>query len=530
VLFAGLMTAYLAVGGPHPVSDALVNMVQPVQALAGGGITISPREAPFMFEWELEEPYRTRWEFSPPLGPKPLYVGTWSDPILGSTTGELYGAGMLKIRQPLYYLVPSAREGRYVNIYGPGAGLAAVPYFAALALVDGGWREDLRTVWGEARVFASACVAASAVFVYFAALLHLKRRAALLLAALYGLGTCVWCELTQLLWQQTPTLLFIAMGLYFLFRLPESARMAVAAGLSLGAASLCRPTAGLLLLAAAVHVFLREKKARLPFAAGVAGPLLLLAAFNYWTLGSPFRFGQALAATSLSSGPEVFQPSSFFEGVAGLLISPSRGLLVFSPFVAFSIWGAVTAWRSPAFPVLRAASLAFAASLLVTSKWISWYGGWSFGYRILAEWSPLLVLLLIPVAPRLLERPVLRAAFLLCAAVAVGIQALGAGTYDMEAWNGRPAYVIHEGGRDLIVVPRSAEEEGQLDAAARTRPIERVAMDIDRPEFRRRLWSVSDGQIAYLLTRPGVAAECAASKRRALETAARQKWGAPAAP
>jgi hypothetical protein len=522
LLFALLVPLYAANAGPHPVSDPLVNMYLPVQVLAGGGITFSPLESPFMFVWEFEEPYRTRWELIPPFGPKPVYFGSWDDEILGRKTGELLKEGALRVREPLYYLSPSATKDRFASIYGPGPGLAAVPYFAALAVVKRDWRENSAILWTETRIFAAACVAGSAVFVYLALLLHLGRGPAIGLSLLYALGTCVWCEPSQALWQQTPTLLFLSMGLYGLLRLPESARMAAAAGLGLGLATLCRPPVGVLLVTTAAVVLRTEKKARLPFLLGCAGPLLLLAILNAVSFGSPFRFGQVLAGKSLSEDGNVYQQASLLEGAAGLLISPSRGLLVFTPFFAFSLWGAVACWRtlSPSPAALRAGGLAFVVAFVLAAKWFAWYGGWCFGYRRLIEWAPLLMLLLIPVAKRILERPALRAAFGICAVVSFAIQALGAYGYDMAAWNG--AVGIQAGGR--VILPRSEEEAKAAEALDGARP---VVMDVDDPAFQSRLWSWGDGQIAYMIGRKDVLAQCAAAKAAALERARLQKWGGP---
>ncbi len=518
-LFALLVPLYAANAGPHPVSDPLVNMYVPVQVLAGGGVTFTPLESPFMFVWELEEPYRTRWELVPPFGPKPVFFGSWDDEMFGRKASDLLNDGVLKVREPLYYLTPSSSPGRYASIYGPGPGLVAVPYFAALAAVKGDWRANSAVLWTETRIFAAACVAGSAVFVYLALLLHLSRGPALGLALLYALGTCVWCEPSQALWQQTPTLLFLAMGLYFLLRATESARMAALAGLGLGLAGLCRPSAGLVAAIAAILLFRENRKTLAPFLLGGAGPLLLLLSLNWVSYGSPFRFGQVLAGKALSEGGDVYQAPSLIEGVAGLLISPSRGLLVFTPAFAFSLWGAVACWRGPGALALRAGSLAFAVGFLLGATWIAWYGGWSFGYRLLVEWTPLLVLLLVPVAKHILERPALRVPFLVCAVFSVAIQALGAYGYDMAAWNG--AIGFQDG--DRIIVPRGPEDEAALRAGG-AKPL---SMDIDNPAFRPRLWSWSRGELAFLVGRKQLLAEAAAAKNASLELARRQKWGPP---
>jgi len=515
LLFVVLMTVYLANEGPIPIRDTLVNTYLPVRLLTDGSLTFSPRETPFLFAWKLEEPYRTKWEFQKGEGMTDVFVESWDSEILGKKASELAGEGILKLSRPLYAVTPSIRDDRYVNIYGPGAGLSAVPYFGALALIKGNWKENSRILWGEARVFASACIAGSAVALYFTLMLLLPQAPSIGLSLLYGLGSCVWCEPSQMLWQQTPTVLFVTLGLHFLLRLSERPRFGAACGLALGLAVLCRPTAGLLLLAAAVVVFTGERKARLPFVLAALPPLLFLAGYNAWFLGSPFRFGQVAAAETLTAGAESLPESSFVTRAAGLLISPSRGLLVFSPFLGFAFWGAADCWKNRRWPALRAVSAAFLAGLVVASSWFSWHAGWSFGYRILVEWIPVLFLLLAPVAPRILRCKPLAITFAALGLWSIGVQALGAYGYLPDAWNARPAYEIERGGQRVLVT-ESPPEGGK-----------KVPMDVDQPRFQNRLWSVGDSQIVYLIGRPGVFKECAREKRRHLEFTERQKEGPP---
>jgi len=501
LLFVVLMAVYLTNEGPIPIRDTLVNTYLPVRFLTDGSLTFSPRETPFLFAWTLEEPYRTKWEFQKRDGVTDLVVESWDSEILGKQAWELADEGVLKLSRPLYALTPSTREGRYVNIYGPGAGLSAVPYFGALALLKGNWKENSRILWGEARVFASACIAGSAVVLYFTLMLLLPQAPSIALSLLYGLGSCVWCEPTQMLWQQTPTLLFVTLGLYFLMRLSEKPRFGAACGLALGLAVLCRPTAGLLLLGAAVTVFVSERKSRLPFVLAALPPLLFLAAYNAWFLGSPFRFGQVAAAETITGGAEPLTESSFVTRAAGLLISP--------------FWGAAECWKNRSRPALRAVGIAFLAELGVASSWFSWHAGWSFGYRILVEWTPVLFLLLAPVAPRILRSKPLTIAFAALGLWSIGLQVLGAYGYLPDAWNARPAYEVERGGQRVLVAEPPAEGA------------KKVPMNVDLPTFQDRLWSVGDSQIVYLIGRPGVFKECAREKRRSLEFADRQKEGPP---
>jgi hypothetical protein len=115
-------------------------------------------------------------------------------------------------------------------------------------------------------------------------------------------------------------------------------------------------------------------------------------------------------------------------GLAGLLVSPSRGLLVYSPIFLFAALAVVPAVRRRREQPIYVALLAGAAALLlVTSKWTIWWGGHSFGYRLLIEIVPALTILLLLAWETTLEkRPPWRAAFLGCLAYSVFLHGFGA--------------------------------------------------------------------------------------------------------
>ena len=86
----------------------------------------------------------------------------------------------------------------------------------------------------------------------------------------------------------------------------------------------------------------------------------------------------------------------------GAVHSPSRGLLVFSPVLAFSIVGMALRLR-------RADGRTVDAYLVVilVLHWVSistfrhWYGGWSIGPRFFTDMLPFFAYFLIPVVDRL---------------------------------------------------------------------------------------------------------------------------------
>ena len=210
-------------------NDAKPNVYLPAALLSGRGMSFTPSEYPFMFYWV----YRSD------LGEDLIQlVNSWDEQVPGHpfTFRQLREAGLLKLYQPKYYLVPSIRKTASgdpicVNTFGPGAGMTALPVFAVLHLAVGNdLREHPAALWYGAKFVGSLLVAGSAAFVFLTARAFTRTAPAVLIALAYGLGTGVWSTSSQTLWQHGPNEFFLAMGAYFLVRAERSWKHAAACG------------------------------------------------------------------------------------------------------------------------------------------------------------------------------------------------------------------------------------------------------------------------------------------------------------
>ncbi len=145
-----------------------------------------------------------------------------------------------------------------------------------------------------------------------------------------------------------------------------------------GLAVLAKPTGIILGPCLSLYALVKRR----PFFPKVCWPTLgtfcglaLYGVYNYWRFGSPFDFGQA-GAFSLGGVP---------IAVAGLLVSPGRGLLWYCPAVV-----AVVLLPRPLFRRIDVALIAMvaAAYLLIYSTWSDWPGGWCWGPRFLVPALP----------------------------------------------------------------------------------------------------------------------------------------------
>ncbi len=460
VLFVVLLGVYHLNGDFLYGNDPKPSLYQAAGLLKEGDLSFTPDEAPFAFTWLLGDPQAdVRISFA-----------SWDADLDGRPARERRDAGDLTAPRPRYFLTPTRREGVYVSTFGPGPALAAVPVLGVLHLATGDVAAHPKALWYGGKFAAAALVAGSAVFVFLAVLPFTGLAWGLVIAAAYGLGTCVWSTSSQALWQHGPNEFFLALGTYLLLR-PERSRWGTAwCGLAYGAAVACRPTSGVVVLAVGVYLLMRDRRALLHFVLGGLPIAFLLGAYNVHYFGSPLEFGQAAVGAAVAQfktgSPDLWQ-TPLWKGAAGLLISPSRGLLVYSPFLVFALWGAWVAWRDRTYHALRPVTVGAMLLFLVAAKWFDWWGGWCYGYRPIVDTAPLLAVCMAPAVP-LLRRRGAKAVFVVLLAWSVLVQVLGAFAYNTTGWNNRRAGRTH--------------------------------LNVDVPANRRRLWSVRDAQIPYYLT------------------------------
>jgi len=127
----------------------------------------------------------------------------------------------------------------------------------------------------------------------------------------------------------------------------------------------------------------------------------------------------------------------FLEGASGLLFSPNRGLLIYTPIALFAFWGAWRVWRVDAPAWLRYLSIGLLMHLLLFAKFDEWWGGYCYGPRYFADVLPALTLFLVYGLLPYWNNALLRSAAVVLALYGVFVQSLGAYADD-DDWNRTP--------------------------------------------------------------------------------------------
>jgi len=354
-------------------------------------------------------------------------------PISILEEGNLYFDQFFKPDQEMPYFF-ARQNGHVVSFYPIVPGLLNVPaYWFAKRWLGWEWESNLTRL----SKWTSATVAALSVTFMFLTLTAICTRLgnAVLLTALYAFATCCWSVAAQSLWQHGPSLLFLTAALALLVR-PQSPWLPLA-GFFLGMAVWNRPTN--ILFAAPVTLWLvvhHRDRRLIAFLLFAAIPAVLMAWYScvYW--GTPFAFGQGHRQTGVHGLHQTGFTGPFLPNLAGLLVSPARGLFVFSPIFLFSV--PALAWSIRAGkPTTLCRYLAGGALLYLglSALWTVWWGGHSFGYRLLIETVPVLVVGLAIAWEKLVCRHWwLQAVFWPAVIVSIYLHFLGARYYP-SGWN-----------------------------------------------------------------------------------------------
>ena len=290
------------------------------------------------------------------------------------------------------------------------------------------------------KLAASGFVALAAVFMYLVARARLPTAASMGISLLFAFATSMWSTASRALWQHGPSALFLAMALYLLVVAVDKPAAIFCTGLILAGAYLIRPTNSLSVAFIGVWFLMSRRRRFWLFAAGA------LVVFIPFLLQNWITYGNVLPPYSYQLFERLGTPRSFGEALAGTLISPSRGLFIFTPLFGFCIYGAYRLIRRGRLSLDAVEPYLIAIIVghwITTSLFEDWGGAWSIGPRYFVDITPYLVYFLIPLLEmRLLVRPALKYAFIACVLLSTIIQLRCAVSVYPFQWNGKPQALV----------------------------------------------------------------------------------------
>ncbi len=319
----------------------------------------------------------------------------------------------------------------------------------ALPLV---WLGMITPIWGAATttLLFNALVTATtgALVLRYLQILGYDDRVALAAGLIYGLATPAWPYAKTFFSDPLAGLCLIGAALALLYY-QQSGRPSHAswAGLALAVAVGARyanavlvPLYGLLLFKYQTSALYRPDVRHRRASASASDDRSLISALQSqdWRVWMAFSTPLAITAIALAyynlarygdplnTGylPEESFSGIWWQGIAGMLIGPGRGLFLYAPVLL------ITLAAAPAFFRQHRSEAAFTWSIIIVhvllyGKWFMWHGGYAWGPRFLVPTLPLFVIGMAPAIERAKDSDWWRRGITLLAVFSILIQILG---------------------------------------------------------------------------------------------------------
>ena len=290
---------------------------------------------------------------------------------------------------------------------------------------------------------AALLMAVLAVVIFLTARLVLSFEWSLIITAATAFGTQMWSTASRAMWSHTPGIFILGVVLFLILRTEtrKTRLPPVLLGTCLSWLYFTRPTLTLSIIAIAVYVLLYHRAILLPFV--VTGCIWLSAFIVY----SEYHFGYLL----LPYYYHIYKAGAvvgFGERLAGVLISPSRGLVIYVPALIIVGYLLIRYRRTSMRRLINLAAAVVIAHVLLIASFYGWHGSGCYGPRLLTDlvpWFGLLGMLAVearlrwrtvnPAQDTVFRRRIETATAVVLLACSIALNGIGAISRGAERWN-----------------------------------------------------------------------------------------------
>jgi len=291
-------------------------------------------------------------------------------------------------------------RGRNFSALAPGTAILALPFAGIGFSIAGGY-----TAFGPLLLVTEAFVAltgaVSAYLVFALVSLYFRRSASIFLGFAFAFSTTLWPMATYFFQSDVSAMLVLLaanLGVRAIRQQGSARALTFLAGLAAGVAFTVDYVTGVLLPILLAFLVMRKRRSAasrarsaLAFVIGTLPGLAAVGFYNYSIFGSPFvsteqaYLGSSSVLSSFTTSPAFGLPLD--------LVSLSRGVLVFAPFLVLGVIGYIEALRNRSVRFEMSLFLAIFLGILIPySMWRDPFGGLSFGPRFLVAAIPFLIL------------------------------------------------------------------------------------------------------------------------------------------
>ena len=274
------------------------------------------------------------------------------------------------------------KNGHYYYYFPLGSSISSIPFvWIATQLLP----LDMNNKYEDA-VIQKGITAFISILIFFflfkIAKFYFDDKFSVAIAFCFWLSTSLSSTLAKGLWPQDFATLYAVISIYLtLFILKNRSYkpiLWVILGITLFMAYLSRPTMSLLVISIILFLFFNHKKD-----ITIKVSILIAILLTFFILFSLNEYNQILPDYYM---PKRLNSNTFWTAIYGNLFSPSRGLFVFSPFLLIFLLNIKTFYNI----VRRDKTLLIFVSwiilhLIVISKFPHWWGGFSYGSRLMVD-------------------------------------------------------------------------------------------------------------------------------------------------
>ncbi|TGK05085.1 dolichyl-phosphate-mannose--protein mannosyltransferase [Leptospira semungkisensis] len=292
------------------------------------------------------------------------------------------------VNHPAFQNLPSQGlekvQDHYYSYYPIGSSLLGIPQIFLLMQINGP-NEVVQHSLEAGKLVASSWMAISAVLIYLCFRRKFGEMNAVMASLLFAFATPALSTGSRAMWQQSGSLFINCILIYLCMLETVKNRSLIFLGFILGLDIWVRPSTIIFTFPVFVYfLFLVKRRIFFVIAGGIV-PAVLYLIYNLNIYGS-------LESTYASQHiNRIFQFSGFGKKLVGILLSPSRGVFIWSPFLLFSFWGIVKMKQDPD----RKLSILFLTCIvlhtLLIASFDDWWGGHSIGPRLMSEIIPFLL-------------------------------------------------------------------------------------------------------------------------------------------
>ena len=242
------------------------------------------------------------------------------------------------------------------------------------------------------RSIASILTAVNCVIIFFLGRYYLNVAKSIVLTIIFAFATSAWSIASRGLWPHGPSMLCLSLTVYLLIAAQKKPWLVALAGFPLAFSFLIRPTNIISIGLLTVYIWFAYRRYWIYYLLALAVVLSPFLLYNYSVYSS--------ILPSYYSPQKLGNSPFLIEALAGNLVSPSRGLFVFSPILAFSIIGFYRTLRLFRLGPHHINLFLFGAVVLhwiAISSFRDWGGGKSIGPRYFSDMIPYFICFLIPV-------------------------------------------------------------------------------------------------------------------------------------